>query len=357
MLVVSPGPRVDPLVAQAESQISQSSARAPSRAVLERAAIEGMISALDDRWAAYYTPSQFRALQASLAGSYSGVGVWVRRDSRGAVVVQTVEPASPAERAGIRMGDVLVTVAGVPVGGRSVAWVVDSLRGPPGSTVAVVAQRGTVEMRFALRRAALGADVVSVRMIGPTVELIRVAAFTRSVGSWVKSEVAVAESRHLSGLVLDLRDNPGGLLDEAVETASAFLDGGPVASYVHRGSPREVLYADKGGDTATPLVVLVDGGTASAGELVAAALQQRGRAVVVGSRTFGKGTVQAPSELADGSAIELTIGSYLTPDGQSLEGTGLAPDVGVAPGAASAVAEQRALQVLSGMVALTSGGG
>jgi carboxyl-terminal processing protease len=357
MLLAHPGSGVDPLVAQAESRITNAAASRPSRSVLERAAIEGMVAALDDRWAAYYTPQQFQAFQASLAGSYSGIGVWVRRDARGAVVVQTVEPGSPADRAGLRVGDVLVAVSGLPVGGRSVAWVVASLRGPPGSVVALVAERGTLELRFRIRRAALGADVMSVRMIGPSVELIRVAAFTRGVGSWIRAQVAGARSRHLTGLVLDLRDNPGGLLEEAVATASAFLNGGPVASYVRRGMAPDVLYATPGGDTLTPLVVLVDGGTASAAELVAAALQQRGRAVIVGSRTFGKGTVQAPSRLADGSAIEMTVGSYLTPDGRSLDGAGLSPDVDLAPGVDLGVAEQRAVQVLSGMVALTSGGG
>lgn len=357
MLLAHPAAGVDPLVAQAESRIAGAAASRPSRSMLERAAIEGMVAALDDRWAAYYTPQQFEAFQASLAGSYSGIGVWVRRDSRGAVIVQTVEPGSPADRAGLRVGDVLVAVSGVPVGGRSVAWVVDSLRGPPGSVVALVAERGTLELRFRIRRAALGADVTSVRMIGPSVELIRVAAFTRGVGSWIRAQVAEARSRHLAGLVLDLRDNPGGLLEEAVATASAFLNGGPVASYVRRGEAPDVLYAMPGGDTLTPLVVLVDGGTASAAELVAAALQQRGRAVIVGSRTFGKGTVQAPSRLADGSAIEMTVGSYLTPDGRSLDGAGLSPDVDVAPGLAPGAVEQRAVEVLSGMVALTSGGG
>ncbi|MFD9129699.1 S41 family peptidase [Kitasatospora sp. NPDC059571] len=143
----------------------------------------------------------------------------------------------------------------------------------------------------------------------------------------------------------DLRGNAGGLVEEAVATASAFLDGGPVASYESRGSRRE-LTAARGGDTAVPLVVMVDGGTMSAAELLAGALQDRCRAVLVGSRTFGKGTVQQPSRLADGGVLELTVGRYYTPDGRSPDGTGLQPDVAAADPAA---ADGLALRVLSGL--------
>src|SRR5581483_11941718 len=188
-------------------------------------------------------------------------------------------------------------------------------------------------------------------MITRGIERLRVAAFTRGVGRWVRNRVAAAQRRHLDGIVLDLRGDPGGLLDEAVETASAFLDGGPVVSYQQRGSAARVLDALGHGDTTTPLVVLVDGGTASAAEIVAAALQDRGRAVLLGSRTFGKGSVQAPSQLSDGSALELTVGRYLTPAGRSLDGIGVDPDVAVPPGTSTTAVEQRAVEVLSGLTA------
>jgi carboxyl-terminal processing protease len=161
------------------------------------------------------------------------------------------------------------------------------------------------------------------------------------------------------GVVLDLRGNPGGLLDEAVEVASAFLDGGPVVSYERRGSGVQTLDAIGTGDTVTPVAVLVDGGTASAAEVVAAALQDRNRAVVVGARTFGKGSVQEPSTLSDGSALELTVGKYRTPAGRMIDGVGVTPDVAVDPAAAGDIAEARAVEVLGGLVAAldTSGRG
>jgi carboxyl-terminal processing protease len=166
----------------------------------------------------------------------------------------------------------------------------------------------------------------------------------------VRDQVSAADGQ-VHGIVLDLRGNPGGLLDEAVETASAFLDGGRVVTFVRRDQQPQPLDALANGDTSTPLVVIVDGGTPSPPEVGAAALQDPGRAVIVGSRTFGKGSVQEPATLSDGSALELTVGSYLTPSGRSLDGVGVEPDVAVRPGSSSDVAEQRAVEVLSGMLA------
>jgi carboxyl-terminal processing protease len=193
-------------------------------------------------------------------------------------------------------------------------------------------------------------DVSAATLPGGVVRL-RVAAFTRGVGRWVREKVHAAAARHVRGIVLDLRDDPGGLMAEAVETASAFLASGPVVAYQQRGQARRMLNALGGGETGVPLVVLVDGSTASAAEIVASALQDRGRAVVIGSRTFGKGSVQAPSQLSDGSALELTVGRYLTPSGRSLDGVGVVPDLLVPAGTPAAVIDQRAIEVLSGLTA------
>jgi carboxyl-terminal processing protease len=336
---------------QAEQRIASQAARPVSAAQLERGAVEGMLSALDDRWSAYYAPDDFARFQQVLSGSYTGVGVWVRRASDGSLRVLTVQPHSPADRAGLRPGDVLVSVAGRVVTGRSVADVVSDLRGDVGTTVTVQIRRHTQQLTARLRRAAVADDDVAASMVSPTIERLRITAFTRGVGRWVRAQVARARTRNLDGIVLDLRGDPGGLLDEAVETASAFLDGGPVVSYAQRGSTPRVLDALGHGDTGIPLVVLVDGGTASAAEIVAAALQDRGRAVLLGSRTFGKGSVQAPTQLSDGSALELTVGHYLTPAGRSLDGVGVQPDVAIPAGSGAGAFEQRAVEVLSGLTA------
>ena len=184
-----------------------------------------------------------------------------------------------------------------------------------------------------------------------SVTLLRVDGFTRGAGRQVRDVLAADRAAYSGGVLLDLRGNRGGLLTEAVEVASAFLDGGPVVSYDRRGQTRRTLEALGRGDTVTPLVVLIDPGTASAAEVVAAALQDRGRAVLVGSATYGKGSVQEPTRLSDGSILELTVGRYLTPSGRSLERVGVAPDVLVPADAAPGVAERRAAEVLGGLVA------
>jgi carboxyl-terminal processing protease len=339
------------VVDEAEARIAADAAHPVSQAQLERAAVQGMLAALDDQWSAYYAPADYTRFEQVLAGSYTGVGVWIRRAPDGRLRVLSIEPASPAARAGLRRDDALIAVAGRPTEGRSVADVVGALRGDAGSRVTVVVARGSQQLTVRLRRAPVDTDDVSASMVTANVERLRVSAFTRGVGRWVRARVADAESRHLRGLILDLRGDPGGLLDEAVETSSAFLADGPVVTYEQRGHAKQVLDALGGGNVGIPLVVVVDGGTASAAEIVAGALQDRGRAVIIGSRTFGKGSVQAPSQLSDGSALELTVGHYLTPSGRSLDGVGIVPDLEMPASTPAGIIVERAVEVLSGLTA------
>jgi carboxyl-terminal processing protease len=219
------------VIDEAEQRIAAQSVRPVSSADLERAAVEGMLAALDDRWSAYYAPTDFARFEQVLSGSYSGVGVWVHRAGDGTLRILSVQADSPAAHAGLKPRDILVQVAGDPVAGRSVAAVVGQLRGDVGSAVTVQVRRETTVLTMRLQRAAVSDDDVTATMVSPTVERLRVAAFTRGVGRWVRDQVAKARTRHLTGLILDLRDDPGGLMTEAVETASAFLDGGPVVAY------------------------------------------------------------------------------------------------------------------------------
>ena len=336
---------------QAAGRIGSQAAHSVSRSELDRAAIQGMLSALGDRWSTYYDRTQFASFSRVLAGRYTGIGLWVRREPDGRVAVTSVQPDSSAARAHVVAGDELIAVGGRSIAGSSVADVVSALRGPAGSAVAVVLRHGHVPEHLVLERTALVEGDVAVDEIAPGIVRVRVMAFTHGVAREVRTALAQSRRRHVTGVVLDLRDNPGGLLDEAVETASVFLDGGPVVTFVRRGQPARELDATRPGDTATPLAVLVNGATASAAEVVAAALQDRNRAVVVGSRTYGKGSVQEPSRLSDGSALELTVGHYVTPAGHSLDGIGIEPDIEVPPGAAPSAADSRAVEVLQGLLA------
>jgi carboxyl-terminal processing protease len=306
-------------------------------------AAEKLVSRSGDRWSSFYTAQEYAGFQQALDGRYVGVGVSVRRIDGGRIQIAGVQPGSPAAGAGLRAGDVLVTIGSTRCTGLAVTEVVADLRGDnvPGSPVTLGLQRGTLSWTVAMRRATLATDAVTVRRQkdGPTV--ITVDAFTRGVGGQVRD--AVKGSDH--GVLLDLRGNSGGLVTEAVAVASAFLDGGLVATYDVHGT-QQALYAASGGDTRVPLVVLVDGGTMSAAEMLSGALQDRGRAVVIGSRTFGKGSVQMPSTLADGSVAELTVGHYRLPDGSTVDGSGITPDV-LVPVGSDPVADSR--EVFAGL--------
>lgn len=311
----------------------------PTGADLSPAQAERLVDQSGDHWAAYLSPQEYTEF---LRGRYLGVGLSVERAQDGGTAVSAVVPGGPAAGAGIARGDRLLTIDGVPADQLPVTEVVSRLRGQQaGSSVALTVGRpGEAPRQVVLGRALLAAQEVVTDRPAPGVVRVAVHAFTSGVAEQVRDA-----TRGAHGVVLDLRGNSGGLVEEAVDTASLFLDGGEVASYQSRGE-RHQLVAAGGGDTSTPLVVVVDGGTMSAAELLAGALQDRNRAVLVGSRTFGKGTVQQPSRLADGSVLELTVGRWTTPSGRTPDGTGLTPDVPATP---ETDAGALALRVLTGV--------
>lgn len=319
-------------------------AAADGKSPLEAA--ERAVSRSGDRWAAVYSRGEYEEFADSLDGRYTGVGLEARRERDGRIEVTKVQPGSPAAAAGVRTGDRLRSVDGRPVDGLPVTDVVALLRGdakdaPAGTVVRLGLERGTRAWTETLRRALLSTDSVTVHELSDGVTVITVAAFTKGVGDRVRSAVRHAPAD--AGIVLDLRGNSGGLVTEAVTAASAFLDGGLVATYDVDGDQR-ALHAEAGGDTARPLVALVDGGTMSAAELLTGALQDRGRALVVGTRTFGKGSVQMPRRLPGGSVAELTVGHYRTPAGHAVDGRGITPDLQADDGAL-----KRAESVLGGL--------
>ncbi|TPQ20208.1 S41 family peptidase [Streptomyces sporangiiformans] len=342
----SPSPSGRSAFAGHHEDVSDAAAEAMADGKSPVEAAERAVSRSGDRWGAVYSPGEYEEFEEALDGQYTGVGLWARRERDGRIAVTRVRAGSPAAEAGIRKGDRLRSVDGKRVDGRPVTEVVSLLRGdatdaPAGTAVSVGLERGTRAWNETLRRAKLPTDSVTVRELADSVTVIKAAAFTKGSGDLVRS--AVADAAAGARIVLDLRGNPGGLVTEAVTAASAFLDGGLVATYDVRGEQR-ALHAERGGDTSRPLVVLVDSGTMSAAELLTGALQDRGRAVVVGSKTFGKGSVQMPRRLPDGSVAELTVGHYRTPSGRKVDGRGITPDLEVEESAL-----KRAEAVLSGL--------
>ncbi|MEV1054852.1 S41 family peptidase [Streptomyces sp. NPDC049887] len=343
----SPEPPVRAAAATVDrEEIARAAAEAAADGKSGAKAAEEVVSRSGDRWGAVYDKGEYEEFARALDGSYTGVGLWARRGADGRVEVARLQRGGPAERAGIRVGDQLRTVDGARIDGRPVSEVVRLLRGDgksagAGSSVVLGLQRGDRIWNRTLQRARLATEAVTVRRLGGEAVLIKVAAFTKGTGERVRQ--AVQSAPEGAGVLLDLRGNGGGLVSEAVTAASAFLDGGLVATYDVRGE-QKALYARPGGDTERPVVALVDGGTMSAAELVTGALKDRGRAVTVGARTFGKGSVQMPERLPDGSVAELTVGHYRTPSGHDVDGRGITPDLAV-----SERAEERAQTVLSGL--------
>ncbi|MFD8425446.1 S41 family peptidase [Streptomyces sp. NPDC059668] len=339
-----PSARSTPTAHHRDVAAAAAEAMADGKSPMEAA--ERAVSRSGDRWGAVYSQGDYEEFEEALDGQYTGVGLWARRERDGRIEVTRVQTASPAAAAGIRVGDRLRSVDGEDVDGRPVTEVVSLLRGDAddaaaGTQVRLGLERGTRAWSETLRRARLSTDSVTVHKLPGGVTVIKVAAFTKGAGDAVRNAVERVP-RH-AGVVLDLRGNSGGLVTEAVTTASVFLDGGLVATYDVNGEQR-ALHAAAGGDTTRPLVALVDGGTMSAAELLTGALQDRGRAVVVGTRTFGKGSVQMPSTLPGGSVAELTVGHYRTPSGHGVDGRGITPDLEADAGSLA-----RAETVLSGL--------
>ncbi|MFI5757425.1 S41 family peptidase [Streptomyces sp. NPDC051569] len=353
----SAGPSARPVPLTVDSaEVARAAAEAMADGKSGTEAAEEVVSRSGDRWGAVYDKREYEEFEQALDGEYTGVGLWARRTAGGRIEVTRVQPGGPAQQAGIGPGDIVRDIDGSGVARRPVTEVMALLRGDartggareakspsaePGTTVVLGLERDGRRWTESLRRARLATESVTVEPIGGGALRIKVDAFTKGSGKRVRD--AVLDAPRGAGVLLDLRGNAGGLVTEAVTAASAFLDGGLVATYDIRGEQR-ALYADPGGDTERPVVVLVDGGTMSAAELVTGALQDRGRSITVGSRTFGKGSVQMPSRLPDGSVAELTVGHYRTPAGHGVDGLGITPDLQVGERA-----QERARTVLSGL--------
>jgi carboxyl-terminal processing protease len=295
-------------------------------------AVKGMMRTLDPH-SDFMTPEEFADMRADTDGEFGGVGIEINDDG-GVIVV--VEPLanSPAARGGLLPGDRIVAIDGKPTKGRPSAETSSRLRGKPGTEVKVsVARKGWDEPHpIVLIRELIHVQAVETRLLEPGVGYVRLKQFQERTDEEVLAgltRLRADSGGGLNGLVLDLRGNPGGLLDQAVKVADLFLETGVIVSTVGRGGKK--LEEERAHEAGTwegfPMVVLVNGGSASASEIVAGALQDNGRALVIGTQTFGKGSVQSVYELVDGSGLKLTIARYYTPSGRSIQEKGISPDV------------------------------
>ncbi len=297
-------------------------------------AIRGMTDGLD-MGTAYLSPDEYRRFRDDTIGRYFGIGIITHAEAD-AVIVDKVFDESPAERAGLLAGDRITTVDGVRIREQNVDEVMGGIKGPRGTFVRLVVHREGEDdtLHFEVPRDRIRTPSVESERLPEDLGWIRIFQFQENTGRELRRALAALEreGEPLRGLVLDLRLNPGGFLDEAVEVADVFLADGVIVSTRGRAVQDAVETAHAPGSRIDlPLVVLQNHGSASAAEIVAGALQDQGRATIVGTTSFGKGSVQTTYEFSDGSALKLTIARYYTPSGRSIHGTGIAPDIRVRP--------------------------
>ena len=293
-------------------------------------AIQGMIESLgDEGHTRFLTPEEVERNRQGLSGKYVGIGVQLENREEEVVVSAPID-GSPADEAGVKTGDVIVAVDGEAVEGEDVSRIAEKVRGPEGSTVELTVRRGEDERSFKLKREELAVETASWNRLPETdVAHLRLASFSQDAAEQLGSAMDEAREDGAKRFVLDLRDNPGGQVDQAIAVAETFL-GPEKVVYVRRdasGDKDEVRTTDDAEPTDDAVVVLTNGGTASSAEIVAGALRDNGRSEVVGETTFGTGTVLAERTLSDGSAILLGIAEWLTPNGDFIRESGIEPDV------------------------------
>ena len=300
------------------------------------AAIQGMLASLDPH-SSYMNAEDYREMQSQTRGEYGGLGIEVTSEEGVVKVVSPID-GTPAARAGIQAGDYLTAINGESIVGLTLNEAVTRMRGEAGTDITItIAREGSDPFDVTLRRETINVRAVTARVEGGDIGVIRISTFNERTGSMLQDAIRTVKrdtGGRLRGVVIDLRNNPGGLLDQAIEVSDAFLDGGEVVSTRGR-QPEDVqrYNARRGDDLAgVQVVVLINGASASAAEIVAGALQDRNRALIVGTDSFGKGSVQTVIPLQGGrdGALRLTTARYYTPAGRSIQGPGIVPDMEVA---------------------------
>lgn len=299
-------------------------------AVLLESAIRGMVADLDPH-SEYLDADEYRDIRISTTGSYTGIGIEIS-EVDGVVRVVTPIAGSPAARSGLRSGDEIVAVNGIAIQAGNVRDTIGQMRGRAGSEVSITVLRDGRAIEHKMRREIVRVASVHHQLLGPSFGYIRLSQFSESTARELSRAVDTLQDENgggLAGLILDLRNNPGGVLDSAVDVSDLFLDSGVIVSANGRTMDARFTRSAHRGDIfdGGELVILVNEGSASASEIVAGALQDHGRAVVIGTSTFGKGLVQTVMPLSRGRAIKLTTSRYYTPSGDSIHETGITPDV------------------------------
>jgi carboxyl-terminal processing protease len=331
----------------------------PSDTVREHGAIRGALSTLNDRYTTFTEPQSRAAERDHMRGSFGGIGVNFTRNDAGQIVLAPRDDG-PAAKAGVKAGDILIKIDGVALAEDAPLDDVSRIRGEVGTPVTITVKRGDKTFDFTIVRQVIEVDSVAWRPMTATlandahavIGYIRINSFTERTGKEVQQAVQALNLEGAQAYLIDLRDNGGGLLSAAVDVASEFVKEGPVVIEKKRNEPDITLSVGARSSRSAidkPVAVLINGNTASASEIVAAAIQDYERGPLVGEKSFGKGSVQLIFDLDDGSAVRVTTARWLTPDRRELDGIGLTPDV-VASGGAEAQ-RNKAIQILGEAIA------
>ncbi|MGQ9554208.1 MAG: S41 family peptidase [Anaerolineae bacterium] len=305
----------------------------PNDEEVARGAARGLVRSLNNYATSLIAPEFAQLEREESSGFYKGIGASVRSVD-GLVAIAVIFPGSPAEESGLEVGDIILAVDGKDVQGVSLYEVVSLIRGPAGTRVALRIMRPATgeSLEKQVERREIEIPTATVEVLPQGIAHIRLSDFNGQATSQLQTALRMAEREKVWGIILDLRDNPGGFLDQAISVADEFLDYGPVVIERGRLEPERIHYSQDGGlATDLRLVVLVNGGSASASEIVAGAVQARKRGVLVGERSFGKGSVQFSFDLSDGSQLRVTTALWYTPDNRLIQDSGLQPDIEVAP--------------------------
>ncbi|MGB1139807.1 MAG: S41 family peptidase [Halioglobus sp.] len=325
-------------------------------------AIQGMLMGLDPH-STYLTGDVFQSMEESTKGEFTGLGIEVGMEDGYVKVISPID-GSPAEEAGLQSGDIILKLDKAPVKGMSLNEAIDIMRGPKGTDITLTIGRPGESQPFevVLTRDVIRMASVRKRWLEPGYGYIRVAQFQHRTGDDVRRALQkLMDEQDIKGLVLDLRNNPGGLLRASVDVAGLFLDGGNVVYTEGRIANADMRYdaAPVDASNGTPLIVLINSGSASASEIVAGALQDHGRAVIMGTRSFGKGSVQTVLPLSEDRAVKLTTALYFTPKGRSIQAEGIEPDIQVERAKVTAydTSQRISERDLSGHLGNTTNGG
>jgi carboxyl-terminal processing protease len=304
----------------------------PDRKTLTHGAIRGLLSTLDDPYTSFVEPNIADILREDATGQFEGIGATVSMREDGFLEIVRPLPDHPAEDAGLKAGDLILTVDGTDITDMGLYEAIGLIRGPEGTEVELEIARPEEEETFfvTITRTSIEMPIVESEMLENDIAYINLTEFDATARERVESELKDLLEENPEGLIFDLRNNPGGFLSQAIQVADLFLDEGVIAiERDSRGEEKRFYSYDNDAGEEIPLVVLVNGGSASASEIVAGAIQDRNRGVLIGQETLGKGSVQLPHDLSDGSQLRVTIARWFTPNNNSIHQQGLTPDIEV----------------------------